>query len=206
MGGLGEAGEQAVLEHRPGALAGLLAGLGDHHQRARPLVLIAASRRAVPSQAAIWVSWPQACMMPVSTPVGRLARPWWRRAGRSARSTGKRVHVGAQHQHRARARCHHRDDAGAADLVGDGEAELAHLGRQQAGAARLLHAELGIGVEVAIERHQLRHVGADRLVERRRPRPARRGMRGGEQGQHATVHVSARGTSSITSSVDSKWG
>ena len=31
-------------------------------------VRIATSRRAVPTQAVIWVSWPQACMIPVSRP------------------------------------------------------------------------------------------------------------------------------------------
>ena len=44
--------------------------------------------------------------------------------------------------------------------LGHLEAELAHLRRELGRRAHLLHRQLGVGVEVAIERHQLRHVAA----------------------------------------------
>ena len=56
---------------------------------------------------------------------------------------------------------HHRDDAGLADMLGDVEAELAHLRRQKGGRAHLLHRQLGMGVDVAVQLHELRHVGVN---------------------------------------------
>ena len=96
----------------------------------------------------------------------------------------QRVHVGAQQQHRAGPVLHDRDDAGAADPFGDREAQPPRLGRQQPGAARLLHAELGIGVQVAVERHQLGHVPRHRLVQP--GGDVRLAAGGGERGGHGS--------------------
>ena len=91
------------------------------------------------------------------------------------------VHVGAQHDDGAGPVLHHRDDAGAADALGHREAQLARDRRQLGGGLVFLEAELGIGVEVAVERHQLGHVGAE-IVAQIVGRGGRRD-RGGEDGE-----------------------
>jgi hypothetical protein len=49
-------------------------------------------------------------------------------------------------------------------MLGHVEAELAHLRGQQRRRANFLHRQLGMAVEVAVERHQLRHVRGNRVM------------------------------------------
>ncbi len=90
--------------------------------------------------------------------------------------TGQRVHVGADQEHGPRTVPENRDHSGLADMFGHLEAELAHLRRELGGRASLLHRQLGVGMEVAIERHQLRHVAPDRFGQ------------GGRIGGHGQAH------------------
>ena len=166
---------------------------------------IAASRLAVPSQAVMCVSWPQPCMTPVSTPERATAPDLGREGQAGLLDDRQAVHVGADQQHRPGPVLHHRDNAGLADLLGHREAELARLGGELGRRAHLLHRQLGVGVQVLIDRHQRRHVARDRVGQSRR-----RGGRG-EQGAAASSRAAGHrrfpqlaGTSSITSSVDSK--
>ena len=83
-------------------------------------------------------------------------------------------------------------DAGFADLFRHGEAELAHLHRQFGGCADLLHAEFRIGMQVAIQRHQLGHVGANGFIESRgRGRRSQNGCC--KKGETAAFHLNSPG-------------
>ena len=121
--------------------------------------------------------------------------------------TGSASMSARMHQHRARAVLHHRDDAGLADMLGHVEAELAHFRRELGRRAHFLHRQFGVGVEVAIQRHQLRHVGADRVRTARRRRRAWTTVMA-QRRAHSSFFINAllTGTSSITSSCDSKCG
>lgn len=72
--GLGEAGVEPVVEHRLGALPDFFGGwriitrVPDHS------AFRLASCWAVPIHAVMWVSWPQACITPVSVPFCATAR------------------------------------------------------------------------------------------------------------------------------------
>ena len=127
---LGKAREQSVVEHRPGAFAGFLAGLQHHHQGAGPLML----HRGQPARGAE----PGRDMRVVAAGMHNAGlnalgggRPDLG-GERQARLFGHRqgVHVRAEHQHRPGPVLHHRDHAGLPDLLGDLEAELAHLRRR----------------------------------------------------------------------------
>ena len=72
--GLGEAGEEPVLEHRPGAADRLLGGLADEDEGAAPAAFRRAISAAVPTRAVMWTSWPQACMTGTSVPASSLTR------------------------------------------------------------------------------------------------------------------------------------
>ena len=63
------------------------------------------------------------------------------------------------------------DDAGAPDLLGHGEAGLAELLREDARGANLLHPELGVEVQVLVDRLQRRII----FVEQRRQARVGRG-------------------------------
>ena len=167
---------------------------------------IAASRRAVPSKVVTWVSWPQACITGVSVPSGKLAGRLGRKGQAGLLLDRKRVHVGAEHQHWAGPVLHHRDDAGLADMFGHLEAELAHFGGELGRRAHLLHRQLGIGMEVAVKRHQLGM--SARIASDKRGRGGGAGIRSWQQPRAIAVFISVApcGTSSITSSRDSKCG
>ena len=114
---------------------------------------------------------------------------------------GKGVHVGAEQQHRPGTILHDRNHTRLADLLGNLEAELAHLCGELGGRAHLLHRQLGIRVEVAVERHQLRHVGADRVLQCGSIGGGRQGHGGNHQSE-GQLHQRAPwvdGSNSITS-------
>ena len=102
---------------------------------------VSASAFAAPSSMAVWPSWPQACILPAlrercAKVVGLLDR--------------QRVHVGAQADGpRALARAQHAHHPGAADAAVHLEAERLELVGHDPRGARLLEAELGMGVDVA---------------------------------------------------------
>ena len=127
VGRLGEAGEQAVVEHRLGALAGLLGGLEDHHQGARPLAL---HRRQPPrgAEPGGHVGVVAAGVHHPALDPGDAGRPDLAGEGQAGLLDHRQgVHVGAHQQHRAGAVPHHRDDAGPADSGRHLEAELPRL-------------------------------------------------------------------------------
>jgi hypothetical protein len=206
-----EAREQPVVEHRLGALADLLAGLGDHHQGSGPLV---AQRHQAPCRAD---PGGHVGVVPAGVHDSALDA---REAGASGPAgegeaglllDRERVHVGAQHHDRPVAVAEQGDDPGPADAGGHVEAEPPRLLGQQARRSGLLHAELGILVQVSIQSDQVRQVLAYRLIELL-------GERGGgdrrshkHECQQSSLHQDlpqrpVAGTSSITSSRDSKWG
>ena len=76
------------------------------------------------------------------------------------------VHVCAQQHGRPIAVAHHRNHARPADLLGHLEAEIAHSRRQFRGSFVLFEAQFRIGMEIAIELHQARHVGCQIVAQR----------------------------------------
>ena len=59
-----------------------------------------------------------------------------------------------------------RDDAGPADAFGHLVAQRPHLGGELGRRARLLEAELGMGVDVLVERVDVRVLGVEAAVDR----------------------------------------
>ena len=181
--GLRKAREQAVGQHRLGAGDLFLGRLGDEHQRALPLVLQADQRlrRADPARhvdvvaAAMSdeVSRPfQICL--VVAGIGQAGLFLHR----------QRVELGAHHDGRSSAVLVDRDQPGLADFLGDLEADRAHLGGELGGGLLLLEGDLGMGVDVLVERVELRVValegGLDRLISAWRRRvPHAPAMRAG---------------------------
>ncbi len=117
----------------------------------------------------------------------------------------QRIELGAHQHGRPGAVSEHCDDARLADMLGDGEAQLAHPCREQRGGAVFLEGELGMGVEIFVEalevRIGLRQTGLDlrlggRHVERGGgQRGAGRRQSGGEKQQslgHDTPPDTAR--------------
>ena len=173
---------------------------------------IAASRRAVPTQVVIWVSWPQACMTPLVDARRRLVPRTWLAKGRPVCSSTGSASMSARSSSTGPGpfSITATTPVPPTPVVTVKPARRASSAMRR-GAARLLHRQLGIGVEVAIEGHQLRHVArrspgagpglaAGRGGHGRRPGARRRGFCVASEGPHRL------GLSSITSSRDSKWG
>jgi hypothetical protein len=160
---LRKAREQPVVQHGLRAHDEFLAWLQDHDDGAGPLIL---HRGEAPART-------EPCrhvrVMAAGVhharvhPVERLG-PHLRREGKAGLlGDRERVHVGADQQNGAWPILHHGDDAGLADMLGHLETELAHLGGKLGGGSHLLHRQLGVSVDVPVERHELRHVAADRV-------------------------------------------
>ena len=67
---------------------------------------------ATPIRMATWASWPQACMTPTFSPF-QVVRAFDANGTSTRSSTGRRVHVGAQRDHRpGQLAAQHADDAG----------------------------------------------------------------------------------------------
>ena len=106
------------------------------------------STAATPSRVAVWMSCPQACIFPGYG--GGEGQPGFL-------VDRQRVHVGADGERRARpAALDRAHDAGAAEAGAVRDAEPRELGRDDAGGARFLEAQLGMGVDVAAQRNQPR--------------------------------------------------
>ena len=78
----------------------------------------------------------------------------------------QRVEFGAHQDRRAVAVLVDRDEAGLADLLGDLEAERAHLGGETGCGFHFLKRQLGMGVDVLVERIERRVVAGDRGLNR----------------------------------------
>src|SRR5262249_17833111 len=72
---------------------------------------------------------------------------------------GERIELGAHHDGRAGTVAVEPHDTGAAHALGDLEAQRAQLGRELLGGARFLEAELGISMDVLVERLDARVLG-----------------------------------------------
>ena len=210
VGGLGEAGVEAVLKHGAGALPRLLGRLEDHHQGPRPLVLHRgeAAGGADPGRHVRVV--PARVHDAALDPGGAGGADLAREGEAGLLGDGERVHVGAQQQDRAGPVLHYRDDAGLADARGDLEAEFLRLGGELGGGLDLLHRQLGIGMEVAIQRHQRRHVLRHRVAKLLGFGGGGHGEEGQSGGKERAPHVRLSagvvGTSSRMSIIDSKCG
>mmetsp|Transcript_6684 Transcript_6684/g.27966 ORF Transcript_6684/g.27966 Transcript_6684/m.27966 type:complete len:537 (-) Transcript_6684:250-1860(-) len=182
--GLGETGEQAVRDHRVGALQDLFRRLGDEHQPAAPAVLQRdhGARRAHPGGHVhiVAAAVGDEALAAVGHGLGAA------RIGQAGLFFhGQRVEFGTNHNGGAGAVLEDRDQPGLADALGHREAQRAHLGRELGGRAHLLEGDLGVAVDVLVERLQRRigpvDLGVDGAVERGR---LRAGV-GGQHGQHA---------------------
>ena len=171
MIGLGEAREQAVLDHAERAEADLLRGLSDHDQRALPVGLAGdeIARGSDPDRH-VQVVPAGVHHAGLFTAPGRVARL---RGVRQAGLLDERqpVHVGADHERGAGTVLEHCDEAVAADAVLDLavvllrtrldpgiaearrhlEAKPLHFGGEHSGRALLLEGKLGIGVQMFVE-------------------------------------------------------
>jgi hypothetical protein len=163
--GLWKAREQAIRQHGPGARHDLFRRLGDEHQRATP-VLFQAQQRLRRSDPARHVDVVTAAMgdehLP-PVPVGLVA----------ARiiETGLFLHrqaieFGAHHDGGAVAVLVDRNQPGLADILGDLEAERAHLGGEPGGRFHLLKRKFRMGVEFLVKRIELRIVARERRLDR----------------------------------------
>ena len=150
-GGPREAGEQAVVQHRPRAADRLLRRLADEHQRAVPLALQGEQglRRAHPGGHVDVVA---AAVIHRR----RLALPGLHRVAGVGQAGllfhGKRVELGADQDGRPLAVLVDGDDPGAAHVLGDLEAQVAHLLGELGGGGGLLEGQLRMLVDVLIER------------------------------------------------------
>jgi hypothetical protein len=177
--GLWEAAVESVVDHRLGALAGLLAGLEHDHQRAAPAIP-GGDQPARGADHGGHVRVVAAGVHDAGLDPGPGGGTDLGGEGQAGLLDHRQaVHVGAKEEGLAGPVPEYPDDAGIADLLGDAEAELAQLGCEAGGGFHLLHRQLGRGVELAVERHQAgvgRRNGLD-------------GSRGGgeEAGQHGLV-------------------
>ena len=156
--GLGEAGEQPVFQHRQRALAHLFSGLQDHHQRAAPFVLMV--------HQLLRCADPRGHMRVM--PAGVHHAGFHAGCGRRLDGGGERqpglfdhrqaVHVRADQHGRPLAVLHHRNHTGLADTFGHLKAQRAHPCGELGCGLVFLEAEFGIGVEIAVQLHQLGHV------------------------------------------------
>ena len=152
---LREAGEETVLHHRVGAGDRLFRRLADEHQRSMPTVLLPREQRrcahprrhvdVMPARmhhrrdlAGIGLRRDRAC---IRKPGGLLER--------------QRVHVGANQDGGPIAVAQNADDAGAANMLGDLEPQLAQARGQLRGRLVLVLGQLRIAVQVLVERVEL---------------------------------------------------
>ena len=147
---LGEAVEQAVVDHRPGALRRLFGRLEDHHQCAPPRVACLREQRGRAHQPGD-MHVVAAGMRPPARCSPRVRRRDLAGIGEAGRLCDRqRVHVGAQHDGRAVAVAKQTDDAGLPDPGRHLIAGVAKPVRGQARRARLLHRQLGMRVDVLV--------------------------------------------------------
>src|SRR5690606_19007369 len=146
--------DETVLDHRDRAVAGLLGGLEERDEGARPGVPGPREQRGGAEQpghvevVAAGVHRRPLHAVAVEPDVGRgVGQP--RRLG-----DRQPVHVRPEHHHRAGLAvavvAQHPDDTGAADALGHLEAELAEPGGADRGAAVLAVRQLGMGVQVGV--------------------------------------------------------
>ncbi|AIY16762.2 Basic proline-rich protein precursor [Pimelobacter simplex] len=145
--------EEPVGHHVPRAVAVLLVGL-EHQQHPPPPLRVLREPRRRPQQARHVDVVPARVHHRVLLAVGR-------RRGRRARVRqpgvllhGQAVHVGAQQHRRACASLERRDDAGASDAGRDVVLEGAEVVGDDARRPVLLAAQLGVAVEVLVDRGQ----------------------------------------------------
>ena len=183
--GLRKARQQAVLQHGLRPADRLLRRLADEHQGPAPAVLEPDQGRRRPD--------PGGHVDVVAAGVGHEGRPAVP-LGLDVRGVGQArllldrqgVELGAHHDHRPGPVAVDGDHAGPADVLGHLEAQRPHLAGEQRRGARLVHGELGVGVDVLVEGLQVRVVGVEPPVDRRlRGRDVERpgGRRGPQQGE-----------------------
>ena len=207
MVGFGEAGEQAVVQHRHGAKTDLFGGLGDHDQRTFPFGL-AGRELAGCADPGGHVDVVAAGVHDAGffARVCDIAR--FRGVGQpSFLDERKRVHVGADHEHWAGAVLHDGDKTVTANAVfdlavfalsarlgpgvahtrGDGEAETLHLGGKYGGGFDFLKRQFGIGVEVFVNLAEGFAFGAEGRLGGRGSRGAG-GEESGAEGEEGVLH------------------
>ena len=145
--GLGKPREQAIRKHGFGARYDFFRRLGDEHQRAAPLVF-QAQQRLRGSDPARHVDVMAAAMgdehLP-SVPVGLVAA---RIVEAGLLFHRQAVEFGAHHDGGSVAIFVNGDQPGLADVLGDLEAERAHLRGEPGGGFHFLKGKFGMGVEL----------------------------------------------------------
>src|SRR6516164_6827708 len=166
--GLGKAREQAVGQHGFRTRTHFLGGLGDEHQRALPLMLQPDQRlrRSDPARHVDVVAAAMGDKGFAPLPNGLVAAC----VGQAGLLLHRqRVKLGAHHDGRTVAIFVERNQPGLADLLCNLEADRAHLGGEFCGGLLLLEGDLGMGVDVLVERIEFwifaLEGGLDRLLQ-----------------------------------------
>ena len=138
----------------------------DEHQRAAPLVLQSNQRlRRADPIGHVDVVAATVCHKRLATVPFGLDATGIRKIGFLFHR--QRVELGAHHDSRAVAVAVDGDEAGPANLFGHLEAERAHFGSQLCRGLHLLEGKFGMGVQILVERVELRIVGLERSLDRR---------------------------------------
>ena len=162
--GPGKAREQSVGKHGLCAADDLLGGLADEDQRAVPLVLERDQRLGRP-QPPGHVRVVAAAVVDVARLAVELLLGVARIAQAGLLLHRQRIEFGAHEHRRARAVAIHRDHAGLTDMLGDGEAQLAHFAREQSGGPVLLKSQFRMRVNVLVECIEMRVVPVEDRVD-----------------------------------------
>ena len=157
--------EQALRQHGHGARTNFFRRLGDEHQRAAPLVLQAKQRlrRSDPARHVDVVAAAMGDEHLPPVPVGLVAA---RIVEAGLLFHRQRVEFGAHHDGGPVAIPVDGDQPGPADLLGDLEAERAHLRGEPGGGFHFLKGKFRMGVDFLVERIELWIVARDRRLDR----------------------------------------
>ena len=150
--GFGKAGEKSVFDHGGSAADGFFGGLADEDQRAVPSVLGMShdGGSAIPGGHVEIVSARVHDEDFVAFGVFCLDFAGVGQAGFFF--DGKGIEFGAEHDDGARAVLEDGDDTGAADVFGDFKAQRSEFGGKFCGGLRFLRGELGVLMDIDVDR------------------------------------------------------
>ncbi len=149
--GLGEAREEAILEHGGSAGADLFGRLSDEHESAMPAVASVAHERGGADQAG-HVNVVPAGVHDGNVVAGGVFGDDVARVGQAGVFVHRKsVEFGAQHDHWAVAVLQDADNAGATDSGGDFESELTEGVGKFGGGVHFVQREFGIAMKIEIQ-------------------------------------------------------
>src|ERR1700732_1422819 len=120
---------------------------------------------AVPTQLAMWMSWPQLWATNVSRPC-HMVLSWLALPKAGFFFHRQRVELGAHHDGGAFAILVNGNQPGLADLFSDLKTQRAHLGGELARGFLFLKGDLRVGVDILVERVEFWVIGFHRSLDR----------------------------------------